>query len=164
MGPSQSFLIGIFCGLRAGTPSAVTSWLRPQRWTKFPSPFSLPSSPRGRLLVSAGAGIELVGDKLPKTPSRTAAAGVSARLLSGAFTGACVADEGQALQGAVLGALGALVGTFGGHKLRVLLPKALGVSDFPIALLEDAVTIGGSLAVTLSLPTDDGIEAKQPIV
>jgi uncharacterized membrane protein len=164
MGISRSFLIGVFCGLRAGTPSAVISWLRPQRWTRFPAPFSLPASPRGRLISTAGAGIELVGDKLPNTPSRTEPAGVGARLIAGALTGACVAPEGQTLPGALAGALGALAGTFGGHKLRITLPNALGVSDLPIALLEDAVAIGGSLAVTSSLPADDSIEAMQPIV
>jgi uncharacterized membrane protein len=47
----------------------------------------------------------------------------------------------------VLGIAGALVGTFGGYQVRTRLVKALGTPDFAVALLEDLVTIGGSLWV-----------------
>src|SRR5262249_13299731 len=89
-------------------------------------------------LLAAG---ELVGDKLPTTPSRTAPAGLGARLVTGAITGGAIAGG----VGAALGAVGALIGTFGGYQARTGLVRALGTPDLPIALLEDAIAIAGSM-------------------
>jgi uncharacterized membrane protein len=93
--------------------------------------------------------VELVTDKLPKTPSRTAPPGLIARILMGGLSGACVASAGGEgiVLGAALGTMGALAGTYGGYQARTRLVKALGTPDFVIALLEDVVTIGGSLWV-----------------
>jgi uncharacterized membrane protein len=65
----------------------------------------------------------------------------------GALAGACIAvSGGQGIAvGAVLGAIGSLVGTFGGYKARTGLVKTLGTKDLNIALLEDLITIAGSL-------------------
>jgi uncharacterized membrane protein len=72
-----------------------------------------------------------------------------ARIVMGALAGACVATAGGvgAVAGALLGVVGALVGTFGGYQLRTRLVKTLGTPDFVVAVLEDLVTIGGSLWV-----------------
>jgi uncharacterized membrane protein len=43
----------------------------------------------------------------------------------------------------VLGALGAVVGTLGGYQARTRSVAALKVPDFVIALIEDAIAIGG---------------------
>jgi uncharacterized membrane protein len=40
--------------------------------------------------------------------------------------------------------IGAVVGTLGGYEFRVRLVKATGGNDLPIALLEDAIAIGGA--------------------
>jgi len=49
--------------------------------------------------------------------------------------------------GAVLGAVGGLLGAFAGYKARTGLVKALKVPDIVIALLEDAVAIGGAFLI-----------------
>ena len=46
--------------------------------------------------------------------------------------------------GAAIGVAGGLAGTFAGYKARTGLVRALKVPDIGIALLEDAVAIGGS--------------------
>ena len=46
--------------------------------------------------------------------------------------------------GAIAGIAGAVVGTLGGYEARVRLARAVG-KDLPIALLEDAIAIGGAL-------------------
>ena len=93
--------------------------------------------------------VELVADKLPKTPSRTSPPGLIARILMGGLTGACVAvaaAQGGFL-GAVLGAVGGVMGCFLGYRVRAELVKALGTRDFYIALLEDLVAVAGCLWV-----------------
>lgn len=91
--------------------------------------------------------IELISDKLPSTPSRTAPPGLIARVLLGGLSGAVVAAAGGqgAVLGGVLGALGGIAGAFAGYQVRTRLVKALKVPDFAIAILEDLVAIGGGL-------------------
>ena len=52
--------------------------------------------------------------------------------------------------GAVLGIVGAVIGTYGGAALRAKLAAAFG-SDRPAALIEDAVAIGGAVAIVCAL-------------
>jgi len=144
-----AFLIGLFAGLRSLTAPAATAWAAHLGWLKLQRPLSLIGSVPAVVIFTLLALIELVADKLPKTPSRTAPVGLIARIVTGGLTGACVAAGGGAgaLPGAVLGVAGGLVGCFGGYQLRTRLVKALGTPDFVIALLEDLVAIGGSLWV-----------------
>ena len=153
MAPTQvlllAFLIGFLAGLRSVTPPAVTAWATHLGWLRVPSPLSWIGMARAAVVFTLFALVELVTDKLPKTPSRTAPPGLIARILLGGLCGACFAlagGEGLVL-GAVLGIVGALAGTYGGYQARTRLVKALGTPDFVIALLEDLVTIGGSLWV-----------------
>jgi uncharacterized membrane protein len=99
------------------------------------------------VIVTIAALAELVNDKLPKTPARTAAGPFAARIVMGALTGACLAVAGGAslILGLLLGAIGALIGTFGGYKVRAGLVRSLGVPDFAIAISEDLVAIGLAL-------------------
>jgi uncharacterized membrane protein len=144
-----AFLIGLFSGLRSLTPTAVTAWAARLGWLRLGSGLTWLGTTPAAVIFTVLAIVELVNDKLPKTPSRTAPVGLTARIVTGGFTGACVAtagDQGLAL-GAILGIVGALVGTFGGYQVRRRLVKALGTPDYVIAVLEDLVTIGGSLLV-----------------
>lgn len=144
-----AFLIGLFSGLRSLTPTAVTAWAARLGWLKLGSGLTWLGTTLAAVIFTVLAVVELVNDKLPKTPSRTAPVGLTARIVTGGFTGACVATaggHGLAL-GAILGIVGALVGTFGGYQVRTRLVKALGAPDYVIAVLEDLVTIGGSLFV-----------------
>ena len=140
-------LIGVACGLRALTPPACTAWAGHLGWIALRSPLAWLGTLPAAIIFTLLALGEIVNDKLPKTPPRTAPPGLIARLLTGALTGASVAVAGGAslAVGAGCGVVGALIGTFGGYQIRTRLVKALGSPDFAIALLEDAVTIGGSL-------------------
>lgn len=144
-----AFLIGLFAGLRGMTPPAATAWAVHLGWLKIQRPLSLIGSLPAVIIFTLFAVLELISDKLPKTPSRTAPPGLIARILMGGLTGACVALGGGqgALVGALLGIAGSLAGTFGGYQVRTRLVKALGTPDFVVALLEDIVAIGGSLWV-----------------
>jgi uncharacterized membrane protein len=88
--------------------------------------------------------VEFIGDQLPSTPPRTGAVGLSARIVTGALTGACLAVPGNASLwwGAIAGIVGAIAGAYGGYQARVGLVRALRVPDFVIAFPEDAIAIG----------------------
>lgn len=142
-----AFLIGFVTGLRSLTPAAVTAWAAHLGWLRLSRPLSLIGTLPAVVIFTVLAAAELVADKLPKTPSRTAPPGLIARILMGALTGACVAAGGgqSALVGAVLGAGGGVAGCFGGYRARTRLVKALDVPDFYVAVAEDLVTIFVSL-------------------
>jgi uncharacterized membrane protein len=144
-----AFLIGVFNGLRSLTPPAAVAWAVHLGWIKLARPLSLIGSLPAVIILSVLAVTELIFDKLPNTPSRTAPPGLIARIVTGAFTGACVCLGGgrSALVGAGLGLLGGIVGTFAGYHARAWLVRSLRQPDFNIALLEDLIAIGGSLFI-----------------
>lgn len=148
-----AFLIGLLTGLRSLTPTAVTAWGAFAGRLKLVSPLSLIGSlPAFITFVLLALG-ELVVDKLPKTPSRTAPPGLVARFLLGGLSGACLAEAGgeSALTGAILGAVAGIIGAFVGHFLRIRIVKALGTRDLYVAIVEDLIAIGGSILVVTSL-------------
>ena len=144
-----AFLIGLFAGLRALTPPAAVAWAVQLGWLNLARPLSLIGSLPAVIILTLLALTELIVDKLPNTPNRTAPLGLIARIVTGGFTGACVSVGGgqPAFAGAALGLLGGIVGCFGGYQVRTRLVRSLRQPDFNIALLEDLVAIGGSLFI-----------------
>lgn len=145
-----AFAVGVIAGLRALTAPMVVSWAARLNWLNVSSTWAAflgyAATPYIFTVLAVG---ELVNDKLPKTPSRKAPPSFAIRIVSGAFSGAAVAvgaNQPVAL-GAVFGGLGAVAGTLGGYELRTRLVKALHVPDLVIALMEDAVAVGGGLFV-----------------
>jgi uncharacterized membrane protein len=148
-----ALLIGLFTGLRSLAPAAVVAWSAHAGWLLLDGPLAWIGSTASVAVLTLLAVGELVADKLPNTPSRTAPPGLVARLVMGALCGACItAAAGQgAAMGAIAGAVGGLAGCFGGYRARVGLRSALGVPDVVVALAEDAVAIAGALLVVLWL-------------
>lgn len=144
-----AFLIGLFAGLRCLTPPAVVSWAARLGWLHLENTWlSFLGTTAAQYILTVLAVGELIADKLPKAPSRKAPLGFLARIVSGALCGAAIGTTTQALIGGlVAGVLGAIVGTLGGYEFRVRLVRAIGGKDLPIALLEDAVAICGSLVI-----------------
>ncbi|HXA87427.1 MAG TPA: glycine zipper 2TM domain-containing protein, partial [Mycobacterium sp.] len=100
------------------------------------------------IILSLLAVGELVNDKLPKTPARTAPPVFAARIIMGAFAGAVIGTVwGFKWGGLGAGIVGAVLGTLGGYQARSRLVAATGGKDLPIALLEDAVAILGGFAI-----------------
>ena len=140
--------IGMVAGLRALTAPAAVAWAARLGWVHLhDSPFAFMTSTWAVILFSALAIFELVADLLPRTPKRTAPAPLGARIISGALCGACVcASANQSLVvGAALGAIGAVVGAFGGYELRKRLVRGLNVKDIFVALPEDLIALGLAL-------------------
>ena len=88
---------------------------------------------------------ELIADKLPTIPKRTAPAPLMGRLVTGALCGACLcAAMGKSLvAGALLGAMGGAVGAFAGYEIRKRLD--LHIKDVVVAVCEDVIAVGLAL-------------------
>jgi uncharacterized membrane protein len=144
-----AFLIGLFAGLRSLTPPAAVAWAVYLAWLRLARPLSLIGSLPAVIILSLLAITEVIIDKLPNTPNRTAPLGLIARIVTGGFTGACVSLGGgkSGLVGAGLGVIGGVVGCFGGYHARARLGKSLGQPDFNVAMIEDLIAIGGSLFI-----------------
>src|SRR6185369_7401652 len=142
-----AFLIGLFAGLRSLTPPAAVAWARYLGWLRRARPLSLIGWVPSVIILPLLAITELIFDKLPNTPSRTAPPGLIARIVTGGLTGACVSVGGgrSAYVGAGLGVIGGIVGCFAGYQARKRIVKSLRQPDFNIALVEDLIAIGGSL-------------------
>ena len=140
--------IGVIAGLRALTAPATVSWAAHLGWIQLAgSHLSWMSSIITVVIFTLAAIGEIVNDKLPKTPPRTAPPSIVIRMVMGAFAAATlsVGTGGPLWIGALLGAVGALIGTFGGYYVRTGVVKTLHSPDWPIALVEDAVAICGGL-------------------
>lgn len=127
---TRAALLGLATGGRSTSGLAALAATRPagERWTR-------------RLATVATAG-ELVGDKLPQTPSRLQPSGLVPRLGLGAVTGAVLArrdggSRNRAVLAGALGLLGAAAGSRLGVSWRQVANRRFG-RDLPGALIEDA--------------------------
>jgi uncharacterized membrane protein len=118
-------LLGAATGMRSLLPLALLSLTR--------------SRPRDlRLLLVPLAAAELVGDKLPRTPSRLTPVPLGIRILAGGLGAAWLTRSRVAP--VLAGVAGALAGAFLGSRARAVLPDSTGTPDLPWALAEDAST------------------------
>ena len=137
--------LGFVAGLRALTAPMVMAWAAHLGWVDLShSPLSFMGTTIAVIIFSLLALAEFVGDLLPGTPKRTAPAPLIARILMGGLCGACVFASGnQSLViGALLGAVGGVIGAFAGYEIRRRLVSTLKIKDIFIALLEDMIAVG----------------------
>ena len=145
-----AFAIGLIAGLRSMTAPAVTSLAAHWHWFSLQnSGLAFMGSAVAAYIFAAAALGELVVDKLPQAPSRKELLGLIARIVLGGLSAAvlCAAVNQSAGLGAALGGVGGIAGAYAGYEARMRLVKALKVPDFVIALLEDAVAIGGGFFI-----------------
>jgi uncharacterized membrane protein len=141
-----AFGIGIVAGLRSLTAPAVVAWAAHLGWLNLQgSPLAFMASTAAVVIFSVLAFGELIADKLPTTPKRTAPAPLLARILTGGLCGACLCiSTGQPLAvGALLGAIGGAIGAFLGYGIRRRVD--LHIKDFLVAICEDVVAVGLAL-------------------
>ncbi len=147
-GAARALGLGAVAGLRSmAAPAALSRAAADGRLdglgaTRFAV---LGSSWGSRLLTLFEVG-ELIGDKLPMTPSRTSPPPLFGRAASGALVGAALfASEGRrAATGGALGAVAAVTSAYAGERLRVQVGELTGAPDPVVALLEDAVVLVSS--------------------
>jgi uncharacterized membrane protein len=149
------FGIGVTTGLRCMTAPAVVAWAAHLGWINLSgSPLAFMSSVWAVALFTLSALTEYVVDQLPSTPPRTSARGLTVRIVMGMLTGACLGlGEGALLWvAALIGAIGAVAGAFGGYQARVRLVRGLHVPDAAVAIPEDLVAVGLGLLCCFEIP------------
>jgi uncharacterized membrane protein len=141
---SRALGLGAISGLRALSGPAFVSRAASRGDLNLDGTFlAFLSSPRlSKALVLMELG-EMVGDKLPATPSRTSPPPLLGRAASGALVGAAVfVSEGlRATTGAALGSTAAIAAGFTGEWLRALTVEKTGFPDPVVALAEDAIVL-----------------------
>jgi len=147
-----ALLLGIIAGLRAFTTPAAVSWALRLGWLVIPGKQSIwLGNSIAVFLFTALALFELINDQNPKTPSRLVPAQFIPRVLLGAGSGLYVGwGLGWLWQGALAGAIGAVIGTLGGAWVRGKLASAFG-KDLYAGLLEDAVAVLGAILLITHL-------------
>jgi len=145
-------LIGVIAGLRAMTAPAAISLAARAGWLDLAAtPLAFLGYAYTPWIFTVLALVELVGDQLPTTPSRTVPIQFGTRILMGGLTdGAIGASGGSLAAGVVAGMVGAVIGTLGGRAARARLASAFG-SDRPAALIEDLIAIGGAFLIVTTL-------------
>ena len=138
--------IGVIAGLRAMTAPMVMTWAAHLHWINLTnSHLAFMGATPTVIVFSLLALGELANDKLPKTPARTAPPSLVIRMFMGAFAAGTfsLGAGATAIAGIVLGIVGALIGTFGGYQARTGAVRASHLPDWVIALVEDAIAVGG---------------------
>src|SRR3954468_13325056 len=148
--------IGAVAGLRSMTAPAAVTWAAHERWISSPGRrFRFLRRNSAASVISALALGELIADKLPFTPNRTAPSALAARILSGAACAAALSasygsEKKYVATTAVVGGLAAVTGAFIGMTARRKLQQKLQVSDTAIAVAEDALAIGSGIWIVRS--------------
>ena len=139
---SVALLLGVVAGLRAVMAPAAVSW------AAFLGVFNLSGNWLAFLgyrwtpwVFSIAAIGELVTDQLASTPSRKVFVQFATRIVLGGLSGAVVGIPSGSWAGtAIVGIVGAIVGTLGGASVRSRMARYFR-RDRPAALIEDAVAL-----------------------
>jgi uncharacterized membrane protein len=145
-----SFLLGFVDGLRSLTAPAIVCWAAHLGWLHFDGTKLAFIDRRSTLIVfTLLAIIELVVDKLPNTPPRTAPLGLIARIVLGGASGLALATgAGISVSLAVVAAaIGAIAGAFAGYQVRRAVVLRAHLPDLVAAIAEDVITIAGGLLI-----------------
>jgi len=138
MSQTQGFRLGFLTGLRSMATLSVLAHYA----SKNPSGSNLPDLlklPQVATLLKVAAVGEIIGDKIPFIPNRTAQQPLFGRVIIGGFIGG-VLDADDRFRGAIYGALGAVVGSYIGMIIRRRIGRLYGIPDPILALIEDGIT------------------------
>lgn len=152
---AASLLLGAVSGMRTMLPPAVLALTLSRRPELVPSvdPAQWFTHGAVAIVLCIAALGELVGDKLPQIPNRTALGPFAGRVLSGAICGAALVQIGgmNAWTGASCGAAGAAASTIGMFHLRRYAGRVTKIRDPWIGAVEDVIAI--TIAATVMAMT-----------
>ncbi|GAB2963020.1 glycine zipper 2TM domain-containing protein [Hymenobacter coalescens] len=141
----QTLGLGAVAGMRSMTaPALLSSALRAHPSGRLAhSSFSWLQSKGAARSLKLLAGAEMASDKLPGMPDRTVLPVLTGRALSGALVGAVLykTNRGSLFQGAAVGSLGAVAGSFAALYLRKLASRRTPLKEPWAGFVEDALTV-----------------------
>jgi len=147
-------LLGVLAGMRSmAGPAVLGRLLKAGVLDGAKGPLALVSKPG----IGVATGImtlgEMVADKLPIAPNRTAAGPLLGRAVLGGVAGAALfqAQRRSAMAGGLIGAAAAVGAAYAAFEIRKQAVRRLGWRDGLVALAEDAVVAGLGLALTSRL-------------
>ncbi len=151
-------MLGVLAGMRSMAAPAVLGRLsRAGELEGLSGPLALVTTSGFAATANLLTAGELVADKLPVTPNRTAAGPLLGRALTGGLAGAALfsAQKQPAAVGALIGAGAAVGASYAALALRRAATKKLGWRDGFVALAEDAIVgaIGFALVSRLRVRT-----------
>lgn len=120
-------------------------------------PLALITKPGFGASANMLAMVELVADKLPVTPNRTAAGPLLGRAAAGGLAGAALfsAQKRPVWIGGLVGAAAAVGAAYGAYALRKRAVRQFKVHDWVVALAEDAMVGAIGLALVAGLKVRD---------
>jgi len=140
--------LGAIAGLRSmAAPAALSRAAAAGRVGGLrDTPFAVLGSSKVSALLTLFEVGELIGDKLPMTPSRTSLPPLLGRAASGAVVGAALftSERHRSVPGAAFGAAAAVAAAYAGERLRALASEKTGLPDPVVALAEDTVVLVGA--------------------
>ena len=148
-------LLGFITGLRTMTPIAVLCWFAVLGHLPVQGTWAFWTARTVTVVIFTLLTLgEYVGDKLPRTPDRTAVFPLISRICFGGLVGAIIAAAlvGSVPEGVLLGATAAALGAFVGLHIRRWAVERTGWPDWRVATIEDSVAILGAI-VALSIVT-----------
>jgi uncharacterized membrane protein len=144
------FALGLVCGLRSMTAPAAVCWGARLGWLKLAGSHLafVPLAITVFVFTLLALG-ELVADKLPNIPGRNTPGPLAVRFLFGGICGValCISGGGPLAAGFLLGGLSGIAGGLSGYYLRWNLKRRFKLPDFPVALTEDLIAVGGGLLI-----------------
>lgn len=154
-------LLGVCTGLRTMTPIAVLCWFAYRNALHLVGWRSFTANVIAVAIFTLMALGEYIGDKLPSTPSRTSAIGLTGRCLFGGFVGLVLAQPLllSPIVAVVIGIVGAVIGSYAGWFVRTRSVAALKCPDWPVAIAEDCITIALSIALLNAVVTRSALFA-----
>jgi len=135
------------------TPAAIC-WAAHLGWLHFDGTrLGFIGRPISLTLFTVFALGELIADKLPQTPARTAPLGLITRIVLGGLCGIAIAANrgGSLVVAAIVGAAGAIAGTFAGYNIRRLLVFQRHLPALGVALFEDVIAVAGASLIVSHL-------------
>jgi uncharacterized membrane protein len=135
--------IGVVAGLRSMMPLALLSNINDPDVEDTSAISRLLKSPQFKFASGLAAVGEVIGDKLPVTPSRISPGPLMGRLTIGALAGmeVCRRGDESLIMGAALGASAAALGAFAGYAARTMLSQTTNSPDIVWAGIEDIVAL-----------------------
>ena len=144
MSASRAISLGAISGLRSLSGPAFLSRAASKGLVSLDgTALAFLGSPRLSKVLVIMELAEIIGDKLPITPSRTSPPILLGRAASGGLVGAVSSLSGDrpAATGAALGSSAAVAAAFAAERLRALVGQKTGIPDPVVALAEDAIVL-----------------------